>query len=128
MRITATGNIGIGTTIPSTKLEISGNALIYPSSGPGALHIRNRTSSDVSQVIFDDATSAYRGYIGYIGSTVFPPRDPDAVRNDTVEFGTNGKDITFRCQRTASANPSPTTRDRNAEKTCLLPSLEINHL
>jgi hypothetical protein len=91
MRITAAGNVGIGTMTPGAKLEIGGNALIYPPSGPGSFHIRNRTVSDFSQIVFDDHVNAYRGYIGYIG-----PSAGLGARNDTVEFGTQFNDITFR--------------------------------
>src|SRR6266536_1296617 len=85
------GSVGIGTDSPGAKLEIAGNALIYPASGAGQLRIRNRTSSDYSQVLFLDDSNNYRGYIGYVGANY-----GDAARNDTVEFGTNSKDITFR--------------------------------
>src|SRR6266536_1790699 len=85
------GSVGIGTDSPGAKLEIAGNALIYPASGAGQLRIRNRTSSDYSQVMFLDDSNNYRGYIGYVGANY-----GDAARNDTVEFGTNSKDITFR--------------------------------
>ena len=91
-----TGNVGIGTTTPpSTKLEIRGNALIYPASGPGSMHIRNRTDSDFSQVVFDDDGNFYRGYIGYIGANAAL-----GGRNNTVEFGTQGVFMTFRPNET----------------------------
>jgi len=91
MRITAAGNVGIGTMTPGAKLEIGGNALIYPPSGPGSFHLRNRAVSDFSKVVFDDNNNAYRGYIGYIGASAGL-----GTRNNTVDFGTQFDDITFR--------------------------------
>ena len=95
MTIKANGNVGIGTTSPSKKLEVGGSILIYPGSGTGDLRIRNRSSANLSQVVFSDDSDFYRGYLGYIGANAGL-----AARNDTVEFGTNGKDLTFRPNET----------------------------
>ncbi|HEY3135437.1 MAG TPA: hypothetical protein VGL29_05245 [Blastocatellia bacterium] len=92
MRITSSGKIGIGTTNPGEKLEVGGNALIYPTSGAGSLQVRNRTNGDFSQVIFLDDSNMYRAYVGYNGANA----PLNAERKDTVEFGTNGKIMTFR--------------------------------
>jgi hypothetical protein len=96
MRIAGDGSIGIGASNPSAKLEIGGNTLIYPASGNGQLFIRNRGSNNFSQVVFNDDQNTYRGYIGYIGANA----TNTASRNDTVEFGTNSKDLTFRPNET----------------------------
>ena len=92
MRLTTAGKVGIGTMSPGEKLEVGGNALIYPTSGAGSLQVRNRTNGDFSQVILLDDSNVYRAYVGYNG--VNAPLN--AERKDTVEFGTNGKIITFR--------------------------------
>nr|WP_263975361.1 hypothetical protein [Leptolyngbya sp. 7M] len=44
-----------------------------------------------SQTTYSDHTNTYRGYIGYIGANAGL-----GARNDTVELGTNGKDLTLR--------------------------------
>ncbi|HET8675480.1 MAG TPA: tail fiber domain-containing protein, partial [Blastocatellia bacterium] len=95
LKVTAGGNVGIGTPNPSRKLEVAGSALIYPGSGNGDLRVRNRSNSNASQLVFSDDADTYRGYLGYIGANAGL-----GTRNDTVEFGTNGKDLTFRPDET----------------------------
>jgi hypothetical protein len=82
----------------SSNFNVSGNGtfggtstLIYPTSGSGGLFIRNRTNANYSQLVFLDDQGTYRGYTGYIGANAGL-----GSRNDTVELGSNGKDITFR--------------------------------
>lgn len=71
--------------------HFDGRVLVYPSSGNSVLAIRNRFNSNVSQTVFYDEADTYRGYIGYIGSNAGL-----GERNDTVEFGSNAKPMTFR--------------------------------
>jgi hypothetical protein len=90
------GSLGIGTNSPTdVKLEAAGNMRIYPSSGPGSLQFRNRTSADYSQVVFLDDANTYRGYLGYIGSNAGL-----GSRNNALEFGSNGTDISFQPNNT----------------------------
>ena len=91
VRFTSNGNVGIGTTSPTALLEVAGQAKIYPLSGSTTLILQNRTSSDFSQLLFNDPASQYKGYLGYIGATA-----PYGARDNTMEIGSSGVDITFR--------------------------------
>ena len=86
---TANFNINGNGTVGGT-LSANGIA-VYPTSGNGTLFMRNRTHSNFSQVVFADNFNQYRGYMGYIGLNAGL-----GSRNDTVEFGSNAADITFR--------------------------------
>ena len=85
------GNVGIGTTTPENTLTIAGSQKIYPSSGSAFINLQIPTNANYGQVVFNDQTGLYRGYLGYIGSN-----GGLGARNDTVELGTLGKDLTFR--------------------------------
>jgi hypothetical protein len=60
MRITSAGNVGIGTTSPSSKLQIQG-------TGTGAWLTINRTDSGSNIVDFTQSGTRL-GYLGYIGN------------------------------------------------------------
>jgi Chaperone of endosialidase len=80
IRITSTGNVGIGTTSPSSKLQIQG-------TGSGAWLTINRT--DTGSNIVDFTQSGTRlGYLGYIGN--------DLVINNAatsnIQFNTAGSE------------------------------------
>ncbi|MBX3296520.1 MAG: tail fiber domain-containing protein [Acidobacteria bacterium] len=64
--------------------------LVRPLLGNAIVNFQAQDSY-YSQTIFSDHTNTYRGYIGYIGANAGL-----GTRNDTVELGTNGKDLTLR--------------------------------
>ncbi|MFN0277279.1 MAG: hypothetical protein ACKVRN_01625 [Pyrinomonadaceae bacterium] len=90
------GNVGIGVDNPDARLHVGGNVIVNPASGFATVGIRNATSTDFAQLQILDDTQTYRGYIGYMGANA----PFGATRNDTVEVGTNGKDLTFRPNET----------------------------
>jgi hypothetical protein len=63
MRITSSGNVGIGTTSPASKLHIEG-------TGTGAWLTINRTDSGTNLVDYTQSGTRL-GYIGYIGSELW---------------------------------------------------------
>lgn len=78
MRITNTGNVGIGTTAPASKLQIQG-------TGTGAWLTINRTDSGTNIVDFTE-NSTRLGYVGYIASDLVLN---NATASNTI-FNTSG--------------------------------------
>lgn len=64
--------------------------LVRPLLGNAVVNFQAQDSY-YSQTTYSDHTNTYRGYIGYIGANAGL-----GARNDTVELGTNGKDLTLR--------------------------------
>jgi hypothetical protein len=80
MRITSAGNVGIGTTSPSSKLQIQG-------TGTGAWLTINRTDSGTNIVDFTQSGTRL-GYLGYIGNDL-------VINNATtsnIQFNTAGSE------------------------------------
>ncbi|WPU64939.1 tail fiber domain-containing protein [Peredibacter starrii] len=84
MVINHNGNVGIGVTNPSTKLEVSGEitattvsattmyanglAVNGVNSMSGVMSIRNTAADGLSGAIFTDQAAAQKGFIGHINS------------------------------------------------------------
>jgi len=79
MRISQTGNVGIGTTSPSTKLHIQGSAVSGSSSDTNSLlTLTNNANNSIQinssatangQIRFGHSTSNYRGALTYYHSS-----------------------------------------------------------
>ena len=85
MRIDSSGNVGIGTTLPSTKLHIhdgtgsSAQVVKIDSGGVGLLSIQSGTTTD-SRIEFGDSSNDDAGYIYYEND------------NDVMRFGVNASE------------------------------------
>jgi fibronectin-binding autotransporter adhesin len=76
MRITSGGNVGIGSTTPATKLDISGNARITNSSGSGNfLRIKSTTGNYGGQVDFYEQDILSHAIISTGANNTFYIRD-----------------------------------------------------
>lgn len=70
--IISNGNVGIGTTSPSEKLQVNGNAIIGTDSANSSLTIKSQNSNGVAYLHFDNGYYAYgdeywKGYIAVSG-------------------------------------------------------------
>ncbi|QSH39715.1 tail fiber domain-containing protein [Candidatus Kaiserbacteria bacterium] len=122
LRITSTGNVGIGTTTPLGKLHISSavsgapavsssaDELVVEGIGPAGISIVGGTSSDTS-IFFGDSGSQTMGRIVYdnnandlsLWTTATERLTIDSSGN--VGIGTTTPDATLSIYETAVANP-----------------------
>ena len=71
LEILNSGNVGIGTTVPSEKLEVNGNAIIGNSSNSCSLTIKSKNTEGVATLYFDNGIygtdQSWKGYIAVSG-------------------------------------------------------------
>lgn len=115
MRITATGNVGIGTTSPSEKLDVVGGAEIGGTASDQPLLL---TSTDEASVVgFQDSTTTLAVKIGASGNdAIFRTNDTERMRidasglvgintqNPTARFDVNDDTIRLRSARAPASS------------------------
>ena len=91
MRILSGGNVGIGTTTPTSMLHVNSSA------GIGALHIQNTTTAGL---LFVNASSGFTG----IGTTT--PTQALDVANGNINISSLGGNISLGGGRIYWDNPN----------------------
>jgi hypothetical protein len=105
IRVSTAGNVGIGTTTPSEKLEIVGGAKATststtspafiatgPSSAVDTMQVRGTTTASFSSIGFMDSANVQRGSFGFGGSTASAYPSTVFFNANTgiaMSFGTN---------------------------------------
>ncbi len=71
LEILNSGNVGIGTTSPSEKLQVNGNAIIGNNSNNGNLTIKSKNTDGVATLYFDNGiyntNQPWKGFIAVSG-------------------------------------------------------------
>jgi hypothetical protein len=91
MRIDASGNVGIGTSAPSTKLEVSGETVTVSLPGASASTFRGMAfASDTTEVAslrtasLTGETRLTSGFVGFGGFTTFHTNGTERARIDSA--------------------------------------------
>jgi hypothetical protein len=82
MTIDASGNVGIGTTSPASKLDVVGSGAY-----DGAIRVRSTSTNTPAAVLGVDAVSSADGYVGTINNWPFQIRTNDVGR---IHIDTSG--------------------------------------
>jgi hypothetical protein len=96
LRIKSDGNVGIGTTSPSGKLEVYGATSIfrYDTAGAASLYLRNWTSGGTAQMIFGVASSDDQSTTLSFASNIF----------SITNYGDPGSSIQFGTRNSSTAD------------------------
>jgi hypothetical protein len=123
MRLDASGNVGINTASPASKLNVVGAGRFDNSAATSVrLHINNSGSNDYAS-IYADTTSAYKNLVlnpngGNVGIGTASPDDMLDVENGNIRLRSNSDGNTgvfrmFDAAGTESAQIYPTSGDLN---------------
>tara|TARA_B100001093_G_scaffold511708_1_gene580162 strand:- start:584 stop:2794 length:2211 start_codon:yes stop_codon:yes gene_type:complete len=103
IRITSTGNVGIGTNTPTSKLEVDGDMSVTPGGVillPDSSFLRFGTSSDAT--IYHDATDTY--FKNFTGDLIIQNNKDDKDIIFQSDNGSGGLDTYFRIDGSAHEN------------------------
>jgi len=84
MRISVTGNVGIGNTSPTHKLSVAGTVSITGNTSIGAALIANNTPGTAGQVLTSNATGTYWSTISGGGSVTLDSLTDVIIGNTTA--------------------------------------------
>ena len=85
LRITSAGDVGIGTSSPSQKLEVSGTILAKTTSTPAIIA---RSTSTGMKVFYDDGRTEFTA-VNYDGLSTVGAQDLFVVSGQKITFGVN---------------------------------------
>jgi hypothetical protein len=103
LRIDASGNVGIGTATPSSKLEVDGDMSVTPGGVillPDSSFLRFGTSSDAT--IYHDATDTY--FKNFTGDLIIQNNKDDKDIIFQSDNGSGGLDTYYRIDGSAHEN------------------------
>ncbi|PCI94373.1 MAG: hypothetical protein COB15_14360 [Flavobacteriales bacterium] len=109
MTVLTNGNIGIGTTTPSSKLEVSGNVEISSTANSYMIANENMLRSDGSTSIYVGptlGTGGYGVYVGYRAGNISTGVSNTFVGTESGEVTTSGTQNSFFGLRSGLSNTS----------------------